>query len=118
MGLWPPRRVLAATTAEVVLEGTSARALPAVRAGGLPRVIDADRVALLPLLRASEEQFLAVVANVPGAVYRCACNADWEIRFISDHIERICGFPPADFIGNAVRSYGSIIHHEDRSVRH
>jgi histidine ammonia-lyase len=34
---------------------------------------------------------------------------------MSDHIERICGFPPADFVGNAVRSYGSIIHPDDRS---
>jgi diguanylate cyclase (GGDEF)-like protein len=47
---------------------------------------------LLPLLKASEQQFLAVVDNIPGAVYRCAC----------------------DFIGNAVRSYGSIIHPDDR----
>jgi PAS domain S-box-containing protein len=69
---------------------------------------------LLPLLRASEQQFLAVVANIPGAVYRCACNADWEIRFMSEHIERICGFPASDFIGNKMRSYGSIIHSGDR----
>jgi PAS domain S-box-containing protein len=69
---------------------------------------------LLPLLRASEQQFLAVVANIPGAVYRCACTADWEIRFMSEHIERICGFPASDFIGNKMRSYGSIIYREDR----
>jgi PAS domain S-box-containing protein len=69
---------------------------------------------LLPLLRASEQQFLAVVANIPGAVYRCACNADWEILFMSDHIERICGFPASDFVGNKMRSYGSIIHSVDR----
>jgi histidine ammonia-lyase len=71
-------------------------------------------VGLLPLLRASEQQFLAVVANIPGAVYRCACDADWEIRFMSEHIERICGFRAAEFIGNAVRTYGSIIHPDDR----
>jgi PAS domain S-box-containing protein len=69
---------------------------------------------LLPLLRESEQQFLAVVANIPGAVYRCACNADWEIRFMSEHIERICGFPASDFIGNKTRTYGSIIHPGDR----
>jgi PAS domain S-box-containing protein len=69
---------------------------------------------LLPLLRESEQQFLAVVANIPGAVYRCACNTDWEIRFMSAHIERICGFPASDFIDNKIRTYGSIIHAEDR----
>ncbi len=64
-------------------------------------------------LLASEEQFHSVVASIPGAVYRCACE-NWAIRFMSDHIERICGFPAADFVGNAVRTYGSIIHPEDR----
>src|SRR6185437_3393490 len=61
-----------------------------------------------------EEQFWAVVANIPGAVYRCACQDDWPIRFISDHIELLCGYPAADFIDNAVRTYGSIIHPHDR----
>ena len=61
-----------------------------------------------------EEQFWAVVANIPGAVYRCACRDDWPIRFISDHIELICGFPASDFVDNAVRTYGSIIHPHDR----
>src|SRR6201985_3191486 len=61
-----------------------------------------------------EEQFWAVVANIPGAVYRCACQDDWPIRFISDHIELLCGYPAADFVDNAVRTYGSIIHPHDR----
>src|SRR6201994_4773654 len=61
-----------------------------------------------------EQQFRAVVANVPGAVYRCACTENWEIRFMSQHIEWICGHPSTDFIDNAVRTYGSIIHPDDR----
>src|SRR6185312_4918190 len=61
-----------------------------------------------------EEQFWAVVANIPGAVYRCACNDDWPIRFISDYIELLCGYAAADFVGNSVRTYGSIIHPDDR----
>jgi diguanylate cyclase (GGDEF)-like protein/PAS domain S-box-containing protein len=61
-----------------------------------------------------EEQFWSVVANIPGAVYRCACVDDWPIRFISDHIELLCGYPAADFVDNAARTYGSIIHPHDR----
>jgi diguanylate cyclase (GGDEF)-like protein/PAS domain S-box-containing protein len=61
-----------------------------------------------------EEQFWAVVANIPGAVYRCACQDDWPIRFISDYIELLCGYPAADFVDNAARTYGSIIHPHDR----
>ncbi len=68
---------------------------------------------LLALLKASEEQFRAVVASIPGPVYRCACE-DWQIRFMSDYIEQICGFPAADFIRSMVRIYGSIIHPDDR----
>ncbi len=61
-----------------------------------------------------EEQFWAVVANIPGAVYRCSCRDNWPIRFISDYIELLCGYPAADFVGNAVRTYGCIIHPHDR----
>jgi diguanylate cyclase (GGDEF)-like protein/PAS domain S-box-containing protein len=61
-----------------------------------------------------EEQFWSVVANIPGAVYRCACVDAWPIRFISDYIELLCGYPAADFVDNAVRTYGSIIHPDDR----
>jgi len=67
--------------------------------------------AALPALR---EQFSAVVANIPGAVYRCECDERWPIRFMSDHIATICGYPAADFIDNKVRTYGSIIHPDDR----
>lgn len=65
-------------------------------------------------LPALQEQFSAVVANIPGAVYRCECDAEWPIRFMSDHIAAICGYPAADFIDNRVRRYGSIIHPDDR----
>ena len=65
-------------------------------------------------LRASVEQFRTVAANVPGVVYRCACDTRWTIRFMSDYIEELTGYPASDFIGNDVRTYGSIIHPEDR----
>jgi PAS domain S-box-containing protein len=54
------------------------------------------------------------MANVPGAIYRCAPDRDWTMELISDEIERISGYPPEDFIDNAVRTFASIIHHDDR----
>ena len=51
-----------------------------------------------------------VVANVPGAIYRCELRSDWEMRFMSREIEHITGHPPSDFVGNAVRTYESVIH--------
>jgi PAS domain S-box-containing protein len=65
--------------------------------------------------RASEETFKALVSNVPGAIYRCAMDADWTMQFLSDTIEQISGYPAADFVGNRVRTYASIIHPEDAS---
>ena len=65
-------------------------------------------------LRASEEQFRAVVANIPGVVYRCACDANWTMRFMSDCVEELTGYPVTEFIANRVRSWGSIIHPDDR----
>jgi PAS domain S-box-containing protein len=56
----------------------------------------------------------AILANVPGAIYQCALDPDWTMAVISDEIERISGYPAADFIGSARRTYGSIIHPADR----
>jgi PAS domain S-box-containing protein len=54
------------------------------------------------------------VANIPGAVYRCACDSDWTMQWLSDEIETISGYPASEFIGSAVRSFASVIHPDDR----
>jgi PAS domain S-box-containing protein len=60
-------------------------------------------------------ELAALIANVPGAIYRCALDADWTMAVISDEIERISGYPPADFIGNQTRTFASIIHPDDQA---
>ena len=60
-----------------------------------------------------EEKFRALVENVPGAVYRCACDKEWTVEFLNENIYDLAGYPPSDFIGNKVRSYASIIHVDD-----
>jgi diguanylate cyclase (GGDEF)-like protein/PAS domain S-box-containing protein len=55
----------------------------------------------------------ALVANVPGAIYRCAFCNDWEMEYISDGIEQITGYPASDFVGSAGRTYASVIHPDD-----
>jgi PAS domain S-box-containing protein len=55
-----------------------------------------------------------IVSNSPGAIYRCANDADWTMEFISAGIKRISGYPAEEFINNRVRSYASIIHPDDR----
>lgn len=91
------------------------------------RISCCDREAALLLIRdittrfqhrldrvASEEKFRGLVANIPGAVYRCLADEHYTMQFISDGIEVLSGYPVADFIGNAVRSYSSLIHPEDQ----
>ncbi len=64
-------------------------------------------------LRASEAQYRSLVVNIPGAAYQCAMDENWTVLYISDAIEVLTGYPATDFIGNAVRSYASVIHPED-----
>ncbi|NOQ24706.1 MAG: PAS domain S-box protein [Bacteroidales bacterium] len=64
-------------------------------------------------LKTSENKFRTLVENIPGVVYRCLMQDDWEMKFISKEIEAISGYPDSDFINNRVRSYGSVIHPDD-----
>jgi PAS domain S-box-containing protein len=67
-------------------------------------------------LREREEQLRALVENLPGVTFRCQPDRDWSMRFISDAIETLSGYPAADFIDNRVRTFASVIHPEDRSM--
>jgi len=67
-------------------------------------------------LRDKETQFESLLMNIPGVVYRCQYDRDWTMQFISAEILSMSGYPGSDFIGNAVRSYASIIHPDDVSA--
>src|SRR4028118_1386008 len=67
-------------------------------------------------LRESEARFRSLVENITGAIYRCLCDADWTMVFISDEIEAISGYPAEDFINNNCLSFASIIHEEDTEM--
>jgi PAS domain S-box-containing protein len=64
-------------------------------------------------LRANEARLASLVGNIPGAVYRCACDRKWTMEWISAEIEAIVGYPPSDFIDNAVRTFASVTHPDD-----
>lgn len=64
-------------------------------------------------IRRSEERFHALVANIPGIVYRSRFDKDFTMIDISRSVENIIGYPRADFIGNRVRSFASVIHPDD-----
>src|ERR687895_1862583 len=65
-------------------------------------------------LRANEALLHSLVANIPGAVYRCACDEDWTMLWLSDEIATISGYQASDFIASRVRTFTSVIHPDDR----
>jgi PAS domain S-box-containing protein len=67
-------------------------------------------------LKEGEERFKSLAVNIPGIVYRCYCDADWRMLFISQMVEEITGYPALDFIHNRVRTYASIIHPDDSEM--
>jgi diguanylate cyclase (GGDEF)-like protein/PAS domain S-box-containing protein len=55
-----------------------------------------------------------LINNIPAIFYRCKCDDDWTMYFISDAIEAVIGYPASDFISNKVRTFSSTLHPEDR----
>ena len=73
-------------------------------------------------LLSSEEKYKNLVANIPGAVYRCTCHCTSPdgpltrtMAFLSEAVQEISGYPSSDFINDCVRSFASIIHPQDRT---
>jgi PAS domain S-box-containing protein len=64
-------------------------------------------------LRISKEKFHSLVSNIPGVVYRCQCNANWNIEFLSEEIEQISGYPASYFINPQNQNFSNIIYPED-----
>ena len=64
-------------------------------------------------LRANDAMLRSLIDSIPGAIYRCACDRDWTMEWLSDEIETMTGYPASDFIGSAVRTFASIEHPDD-----
>ena len=64
-------------------------------------------------LRESEKRYRSLVSNIPGAVFRSQVDrAPWRMRFMSDPVLEITGYPPSEFVGKG-RAWTSIIHPDD-----
>lgn len=67
-------------------------------------------------LTESESRFRSMVSNLPGAVYRRGVDPERSLRYLSDGIERLTGYPASDFLAPGSRDYNSLIHPEDRQT--
>ena len=63
--------------------------------------------------RSDDRLVRALLVNVPGAIYRSAWHDGHRLELISDEIERISGYPPANFIASEKRTLLSIVHPDD-----
>jgi PAS domain S-box-containing protein len=112
---------------EVAGRHKDGRIVPIRRAVGHARMGDHDRFvcfitdiserrAMLQALRASEQQFRSLIGNIPGISYRSELEGEHPLVFISDAVERVTGYPAADFLGCPPRRrYGTLIHAADRA---
>ena len=73
----------------------------------------AELAGALQRIALQEKRFRTLVDNIPGVVYRGAHDETWTIRFISDYVKEMTGYPAEDFIDNRVRSFDSVIHPDD-----
>ncbi|WP_067983216.1 MHYT domain-containing protein [Neptuniibacter pectenicola] len=65
-------------------------------------------------IRESEEKFRTLIGNIPGAAYRCNCDKDWHMQFVSEAVEGITGYTAEEFLEqNNKVSFGHIIHPDD-----
>lgn len=65
-------------------------------------------------LAVSEEEFRSLVHTIPCAVFRCALDQDWTVRYLSAHIANIAGYSPQEF-GPHKLGLTAIMHPEDRT---
>ncbi len=61
-------------------------------------------------LRANEALLSSLIANIPGALYRCVYDPEWTMTWMSAEIEEISGYPVSDFINSSGRTFASVIH--------
>jgi PAS domain S-box-containing protein len=74
------------------------------------------REILVKELDESREQLNSIMSNLVGAAYRCQFDENYTVKYISEKIFDISGYPHSDFRDNAVRSYASIIHPWDIEI--
>ena len=72
-----------------------------------------DKAARAGRLRDSERKLDTLVRNLPGMAFRRLNDSMWSMMFASEGCRVLTGFPPREFVGNAVRSWGSIIALDD-----
>jgi PAS domain S-box-containing protein len=73
-----------------------------------------EDTALTTLVVGREQSFEWIIRRMPGVVYRCSADQQLTMHALTHGVADLLGYPAADFIDNAVRSWASVVHPEDR----
>ena len=68
-----------------------------------------------PLAPLDPAQLAALIAHLPGAVYRCESQLPRRVIYLSDQIEALTGYPAEAFRRDEVR-WTELIHPDDRAA--
>jgi hypothetical protein len=67
-------------------------------------------------LEERERRLGNLVDCIEEVFFTCRLDEAWTMLFISPSIERLSGYPASDFLNNAVRPFGSLVHPDDAQV--
>ena len=65
-------------------------------------------------LQQSEERYRTLVNNIPGVVFRGRGIQEWHTEFLSNGIERLVGYPAANFNDSNLRTLADHIYADDQ----
>lgn len=57
--------------------------------------------------------FNSIFSTGSAFVYRCANDENFTMKFMAGQVEKLCGCPKSDIVGNAKVSYVSLTHKDD-----
>ena len=63
--------------------------------------------------RYSEHRLSTLIRHLPAVAYQRLPDEDWTMEFVSEGCRDLTGYMPTDFVGNAVRTWASIISADD-----
>ena len=73
-----------------------------------------DRKSAEKSLKETRELINSIVSNLAGAASRCLFDDHFTVKYYSERIHEISGYPSSDFIDNRIRSFASIVHPDDK----
>lgn len=61
-----------------------------------------------------ERSLATLFRNLPGMAYRCRNTPQWEMEFVSDGAEAVCGYTREELVGENAIAYGDLILPDER----